>query len=204
MLRTMYRVILHPFEEFYDVRIKRKNYLAVSLVVVVMLFFASVIEYQMTDFIFNHNRIEQLNIWIMLLKTVLVFLLWVLSNWAFCTLFDGEGSLNQIFCISALALLPYVIAILLKTIISTFLITEEGIFLTWLVVLGELYSGFLMICGMQMIHGYTIRRTLFSAVISVVGIAVILFIITLLFSLLQQFCAFFITIFTEISLMVGG
>lgn len=204
MIKIMIRTIIHPFDELNDVRSKMRNYLPVSLAILAMLFFASVLEYQATDFVFNFNRIQNLNIWTMLIKTVLIFLLWTISNWAFCTLFDGEGTLGQIFSVSALALIPYIIVLLLKVIISTFLIKEEGIFLTWIVSIGQVYSVFILLSGIQIIHGYTFKKTLFSALISIIGIAVILFIFILLFSLLQQFIAFLITIFTEISLMSGG
>lgn len=204
MLKVLYKFPLHPFEEFHEIRRKEVNNFPAAMLTIFMLFISSVIEYQYTDFVFNMNRIDHLNIWLMMLKTVFIFLLWVIANWSFCTLFDGEGNLNQIFCLSAFSLIPYILAVLLKTALSGALISDEGIFLEWIVTAGKIYSGILMLAGLHIVHGYPLKKTLFSAAISVVGIAIILFIFTLLFSLFQQFCAFFMTIFTEISLIIQG
>ncbi|MFA7124004.1 MAG: Yip1 family protein [Candidatus Delongbacteria bacterium] len=204
MFRALYKIPFHPFDENYEIKRKKRNYLPASLTVLFLLFLGSIVDYQFTDFVFNRNRTDQLNVWMMLLQTVVIFILWVIANWAFCTLFDGEGNLEQIFCASALALIPYTATLFIKTFISSFMIAEEGIFLVWLVNFGRIYSIVLLFIALQVIHGYSVKKTFFSIVVSVMGIAVILFIIMLLFSLVQQVAAFLVTVMTEFTLIIGG
>lgn len=204
MFRALYKIPLHPFDEMYEIKRKKSNYLPVSFLVLFLLFFGSIVEFQFTDFVFNRNRVDRLNIWMMLFQTIILFFLWVIANWAFCTLFDGEGNLNQIFCVSSLSLIPYTATLYIKTLLSTFMVLEEGIFLTWLVGLGQVFSVVLLLIGLHVIHGYSLKKTIFSVLISIVGIAVIMFIIMLLFSLVQQFSGFVVTIITEITLIIGG
>ena len=205
MFRYLYRLPLHPVDSLTRLKEKRDEaWTAPALLAMLLLLLSSIIEFQYTDFAFNMNRVDQLNLWLMLFKTVGLLLLWVLSNWAFCTLFDGEGPLKQIFCLSCFALLPYAAALLLKTGLSIFLTDEEGVFLTWLLLFGEVYSGVLMLAGLHIVHGFTMGKTILTVIFTLLGMLIVLFIMTLLFSLLQQFLSFFMTIFSELSLMIGG
>jgi len=205
MICYMYRIFLHPFDSLARLKEKRdEGWLLPALLSALLLLLSNIVEYQYTDFTFNTNRVDQLNIWLMLFKTVGLLALWVLSNWSFCTLFDGEGTLKQIFVMSSLVLVPYSISLLLKTGLSLLLVAEEEIFLSWIVLLGQIYSGVLMLIGLYVIHGFTVKKTIFTVLFTVVGIVIILFIMALLFSLVQQFSAFIMTIFSEISLIIGG
>ena len=205
MFRYLYYLPLHPVDSLTNLKEKRDEAWTLPALCAMLLFLLSnIVEFQYTDFVFNTNRVDQLNLWMMLFKTVGLLLLWVLSNWAFCTLFDGEGTLKQIFCLSCFAMLPYAISLFLKTGLSVLLTDDEGIFLTWIVLLGEVYSGVLMLAGLHIIHGFTMGKTICTVIFTLLGILIVLFIIMLLFSLLQQFIAFFMTIFSELALMMGG
>lgn len=204
MVNVLFRVLFHPGDVFYEIRVRKKNYLHAALFAVALLFFSSVIEYQYTDFVFNQNRTDRLNIWFILFRTVVLFLLWVLSNWAFCTLFSGEGRLSQIFILSAFSLMPYILSLLLKTFLSAFLTLDEGIFLTWLLAAGEIYSVILLLFGLNVVHNFSMKKTFLSVLFSIVGIAIIIFLCVLLFSLFQQFCNFVVTVSREIYLILEG
>ena len=205
MLKMLYRLPRHPIDTFYDLKYKKdKKWWLPAIVALFGFLLVSIIEFQYTDFVFNSNRVDRLNIGILLFRTIILFILWVISNWSFCTLFDGEGTLLQIFCLSALSLIPYEVSVIIKTLLSQLLIGEEEIFLEWIVLIGIAFSVYLMVTGLYIVHGYTIKRTIFSILLTVLGILIVLFILTLLFSLVQQFFAFVMTIFTELSLMIGG
>ena len=204
MFNTLYRIILHPSDVFQSIRSREKNYYPVAIVAVILLFFSCVAEYQLTDFAFNHNRTDRMNIWFMLFRTVVLFFLWILANWAFCSLFSGEGKLSQIFWLSALSLMPYIFAISITTLLSVFLTAKEGIFLTWILSAGQIYSGILMFAGLHIIHNFSMKKTILSVFFSLIGIAVILFLCVLLFVLFQQFSNFAVTIIKEIYRISGG
>ena len=58
-----------------------------------------------------------------------IFLLYVVCNWAMCTLFDGEGSMKNIFIVTAYSLIPYICGRLIGTLLSHILIRDEYIFI---------------------------------------------------------------------------
>ena len=190
--------MFHPIEGFEEMRWNKSGSVSTSIVILMVWFLAVVFERQLTGVSINTNRLDRLNILVLLLRTDVVFVLWVVSNWGICTLLEGEGTFKNIWITSAYALMPYIIVIAANTIISNFLIQEEAIFLTWLKYAGIGYSAVLMLSGLRTVHQYSITKTVAAAILTVVGIMLILFVFILIFSLFQQFYVFILTIVSEL------
>ena len=75
---------------------------------------------------------------------------------------------------------------------------DESAFLTVIRVLGLLYSFFLLITALKVVHSYTFGKTLLCILITVLGMAFVLFLIVLFFGLIQQVILFFQTIYMEL------
>jgi hypothetical protein len=85
-------------------------------------------------------------------------------------------------------------------LLSQVLIIEEGIFLTILKTVGILYSGFMLVSALRVIHDYGIAKTIISVFLTVFGIVFVLFLLVLFFGLIQQVILFFQTIYVELML----
>ena len=83
-------------------------------------------------------------------------------------------------------------------ILSNVLSADEDVFITWIKILGILWSALLLFCGMMTLHNYTGARTFFSIIITLIGMVIIVFLIVLAFSLVQQMVAFVMTIVREL------
>ena len=132
-----------------------------------------------------------------------VFLLWTIVNWAISTLFDGKARTKQIWFFSSVALFPYSISLFIKVILSNVLVSDEGIFLSWIVYIGIAWSVFLLCVALMIIHDYSFGKVILSSIFSIIGIIVIAFIAVLVFSLFQQIYGFFQDIVSEIIYIIS-
>ena len=123
--------IFHPVEGFEDLRWKKQGSMKIAMVIVFLLFVNMVADRQLTGFQFNTAYVKVFNIVPLLVQSVVYFFTWVIANWALCTLFDGEGTMKNIFCVSAYALLPYLFSEVIVIIASNFLLRTEGGFITF-------------------------------------------------------------------------
>ncbi len=197
--QTPLYVMLHPLEGFYEIRRSRRfTILAGSVLIVLFWFAVSIIQRQATGFIFNLNRPETLDITMMFMKTFGILLLFCICNRGVSTLLDGEGTLRGIWVVSSYAILPYAVSILAATILSNFSVYEEGALVNLLVTAGLLWSMFLLASGIKDVNQFSIPRTAASLLFTVLGMMLVLFIIVLFISLVQQFYTFIGTIVNEI------
>lgn len=190
-------ILKHPIDGFSELKYRKNGSYAAAWLLVLSWFILSILEYGVTGFAFNTNKVEQINIGILFISTFCVFMFWVISNWCFSTLLDGEGKMKEIFMYSAYALVPYLCSMGICTILSNVLTADEGVFITWIKMLGILWTALLLFCGMMTLHNYTALRTFFSILITFIGMVIIVFLIVLAFSLVQQMITFVSTIVRE-------
>jgi hypothetical protein len=190
-------LVRHPFEGFEDLRWKKGYNMKVSLVVVLAFFILTVFQARMTGFLFNNEFAKVFNIVPYFSSTILLFTIWVIANWSLCTLFNGEGTMKRIFCVSAYALIPYLVSMIVTTAASNVLLPREGGFLAFVSVLGLAWSVVMMISGMKAVHQYSVPKTLLAMIFTVLAMVIMLFIVVLLVALFQQIYVFFYTIYTE-------
>lgn len=196
-IRYIGYILRHPVEGYEELKYKKAGSFRIAVVILLLWFFGTVLTYQFKGFIFNTNKLEQMNIFVLFATTIVPFLLWVISNWCFCTLLDGKGRAKEIFVFSAYALVPYVIMIYVTLILSNVFTMDEGIFNTWLLVVSQLYSALLLFNALKVMHEYSGGKTIVSVLLTLLGMFIIIFLITLAFSLVQQVYSFVSTIIKE-------
>ena len=89
--------VFHPVEGFEDLRWKKQGSMKISMLIVLFLFIAMVVDRQLTGFQFNDSYVKVFNVVPLIVQSVVYFFTWVLGNWAICTLLDGEGTLKKIW-----------------------------------------------------------------------------------------------------------
>ncbi len=193
----MFQCLLHPFAAFYGVKEEGKGSPVGSAFILIVFFFSAVMERQNTGYPFNYNDLSDLNVWLIGAKTFGLFALWVVGNWAVATWMDGEGKAAQIVVVSAYAIVPYVASAIVTTLLSNVLLREEGVFLDYLTVVGCLWSGTLMLIGLQTIHDYGFVRNLQSMALTAMAMGIIVFLGMLFYTLFQQTYLFVYTIYNE-------
>ena len=189
--------LFHPADGFQQLKPRKIGSWRVVGILLVALFTVFTLQFFVTGYIFNMNRVIDYSLPIMVLKTVGIALLFIISNWAVCTLFNGNGNLKEISCVTAYSLLPLIAAMAVNVIASNFLSASEGALMNIVLTVGILWTFLLLMCGLSAIHEYNMTQTFFSTVATVIGMAVIVFLLIMFFSLMQQTISFIQSIVIE-------
>lgn len=191
-------IMTHPTKGYEELKYGKGGKFSIACALIFFWFALLVVQYEAQGFIFNENKTGQINIGVILLSTVCVFLAWVLSNWCLCTLFNGEGRMKGIFIYSAYALTPHLICTAVSIVLSRVLTLDEGVFISWIGMLGVAWSVILLLCGMMTLHNYSGAQSILFMILTVVGMVIITFLLVLAITLVQQMLSFGVTIFREL------
>jgi hypothetical protein len=192
-------VVFHPVEGFEDLRWKKKGSMIIAVAIVVLFFIQSIAYGRLYGFQYYVDYDKLFNIVPYLVQSVVLFLVWVVANWAMCALFDGEGTMRRIFIYSAYALVPYIVCSLISTVLSHLLVQDEEVFMTTITIIGVVWSIALMLSAIKCVHQFSMGKTLALILLTFVAMIAILFLLVLLLTLFQQVLIFLFSIYTEIT-----
>ena len=192
-------VIMHPFEGFEDLRWKKAGSMKIATVIVFFLFFQQLAYNRLYGFQYYTDYDKVFNIIPYIFRSFGLFLLYVVCNWAMCTLFDGEGSLKNIYIVTAYSLIPYIVGYLVGTFLSHVLIKDEYIFIQTFEIAGLAWSVVLFISAMKAVHQFTFFKTILLILLTLVAMVLCVFLLVLLLTLFQQVIIFIFSLYTEIS-----
>lgn len=193
-------VLLHPVDGFEQFRTRNLHCIPIAIGLFIAGFLVKVIEFFATGFIFNSNRPIDYDMFATIIGTIAVYVLFVISNWAICTLLNGKGRMKDILCVTAYSLTPMLLTQLICVVLSNSMTLEEQAFISIISVVGMLWSAIVLLMGMYTIHQYSFIGTVGSVILTVFGIAVMALLIMLFYTLLSQLTSFVISIIKEISL----
>lgn len=191
--------VTHPFEGFEDMRWKKAGSIKYSIIIILLWFVASIFYNRLYGFQFYVEADKMFNVIPYIVQTIVLFITWVVGNWAVCTLLDGEGTMKNIFIYSAYALIPYVVSIYLDVFLSHILIRDEYIFIEAISILGLGWSVVLVFSAIKSVHQYTLTKTIFAIILTIAAMLIMLFLLVLLLSLFQQVYVFAYSIYTELA-----
>lgn len=191
---------MHPADGFDQFKTRKIASYRLSAILVAAWFFLTTAKFFYTGYSFNLNRATDYEFFMTLFLTVGIFVLFVVANWSVCTIMNGKGTLKDITATCAYALIPYLISILINTLLSNVLTVEEAAFLGIFTTMGLVWTIVLLLVGLESIHQYSFWGTIGSVLLTIVGMLIICFIAVLFYTLVQQAVAFIQSLITEISL----
>ncbi|MBO6052098.1 MAG: YIP1 family protein [Clostridia bacterium] len=197
-----FHVILHPFDGFWDLKHEQRGSVKAAFVILLITILAYFYRTIGTGYIFNPRPSTSFNIMGAMTAVLAPLLLWVVANWCLTTLFEGEGSMSDIFTACCYALTPLPLIIIPVTIISNFLTQTEGGIITMLESFAYIWMGILVFFGMMVTHDYSVGKNILTCIATIVGMAFIMFIGVLFSSLMAKIVSFVTNIINEISYRV--
>ncbi len=200
-LRYSLYLIFRPFDGFWDLKHEKRGSRKAASLIILLLVLNEVLKTQFTGFIYNSKYDGvSLNVFTEFAIVAGTFLLWCVANWSLTTLMDGEGTFGDIYMVSAYALTPLVLIGIPLTFLSNVMPIELASFYSLANSVAVIWAGFLMLAGLTVVHQYTLGKTLLTAVLIIVAMAVMIFLGLLFFNLITQLIGFVIEMYWEISL----
>ena len=194
-----FHLIFHPFDGFWDLKHEKRGSMRSAFLILVITILAFCYQAIGTGYIFNPRQSAFLNIFAQILSVSMPLLLWCVANWCLTTLFEGEGSLKDIFIASCYSLTPLPLLIIPSVILSNVLAKNEGQLITLMSSIAFVWMGILLFLGMMVTHDYSMFKNILTCIATVVGMAFIMFLAILFSSLMAKIVSFISSIVIEIN-----
>lgn len=191
--------MFHPFDGFWDLKRECRGSLKSAIVILSLFVLWFGIRARFTGYLFMNVAYKDVNVAKSIATVLIPLLLWTVSNWCFTTLMDGKGTMKDTFIAVCYALTPYVVFSPLQFFLSFVLVGEETAFYWYLESVIWAWVIILIFFGMMMTHDYSFSKSLITAVLTLIGICLILFICLLMFNLFYEVYTYFYDIYKEIS-----
>jgi hypothetical protein len=195
-------IIFHPFKGFWELKHEKKGDVWSATILLFIMCLVSILKYTLTGYIININALQDFNILLQIGIIIVPFGLWCISNWCTTTLMDGEGSLKDIYIMTAYALIPLIIFYVPLIIFSNIISIEETSFYSFFTNLAIILTAFMLFIGTMTIHQYSILKTILTIILVLLGMAILIFLGLLFVALIQQVISFVELVYKELILRV--
>ncbi len=196
-LLYVFHLVFHPFDGFWDLKHEKRGSVRAATTILGITIIAFFYQSIGQGYVFN-PRGNVSTVIMQVLGMLVPVLLWVVSNWCLTTLFDGEGSLKDIYIATCYSLAPLPLFVIISTALTNvFTLSEQGI-VNMLVTIGWVWVVILLFFGMVVTHDYSISKNVITTLGTIVAMAVIIFIIVLFSSLVVKMATFVLSLATEI------
>ena len=190
-------VMVHPFDGFWDLKHEKRGSVRGGLCILALTILSVVYNSIGSAYLFGGGG--KVNIVGPMASVLVLVVLWVVANWCLTTLFDGEGSLKDIFIATSYALIPIPIIMIPATIATHFCSLAEAEFITLALGIAYVWTGMLIVFGSMTTHGYSMGRNIAICFFTIVGMVFIMFLAVLFWNLITRMISFVSDIITEIS-----
>lgn len=190
--------ITHPLDGFWDLTHEKRGSIAAANTILVLTLLARIMNLQFTSIIYQTVYWEGINIFLYLSSVLFPLMLWCVGNWGLTTLFDGKGTLKQVYMATCYAITPYPLMQFPLIVFSNMITREEVQFYTVLSTLALVWCGILIIAAMMQIHEYKVSKTILCTIGTIFAMLVMVFILLLFFSMISQGIAYFVSLYREI------
>ena len=191
--------MFHPFDGFWDLTHEHRGTVAAANFFVILLLASRLLGLQYTSFLFMRVYWPRVNIFQQCISLLMPLGIYCICNWGLTTLFDGKGTLRDVYVSTCYALVPYIIGALIIIPLSNIITADEGEFYSVISTFTILWSAMLLVCGMIQVHDYTLSKTLLFLVMTVIAMAVVIFLLLLFLTLVGDGISYFISLYKEIN-----
>lgn len=197
-LRYSLYVTIHPFKGFWDIKHEGQGSFHTAMVIFVLELLLSVSSAFFTEYLFNQRNMANYNFLMTIAISIGLFVSWCVSNWCFTCLSDGEGTLKDICTVTAYALVPMIIFQAILIPLSHFLIQWEASLYYLFSSGGYIWTGFLILFGILVVHQYSFTKTIIVCIATIIGMGIMMYIVLLFLNLTLEMIAFFSVLLDEI------
>lgn len=193
-------VMMHPFDGYWDLKHEKRGSVRASILIVILAALSVAYNNVGSGYLYSGSGGSATGSIFGGISTVVApLLLWCIANWCLTTLFDGEGTLKDIFIASSYSLMPIPVFFIPVTIVSNFATLDEKTFISLFTGIALVWTGMLLFFGIMTTHGYSMGVNIGMTIFTIVAMMFIVFLIMLFTNLIQRMVSFVTDIITEIS-----
>lgn len=195
-------LLRHPLDGFWELKFEHRGSNKTALLILALTFLSAIFDRQTRAFVFNDAYNVPLDIFYQLRILVFPVLLFCVANWAITTLMDGKGTFSEIFQVTCYSLIPLIVFHIAIPILSNVMSLNEAAYLVIVDGIGTVWMCLMLLIGIHVIHEYGAAKMLGTLLLTACSAAIVIFILLLFFSLLQEIGSFAYSIFREIQLRI--
>jgi len=193
-----FHIMFHPFDGFWDLKHEKRGSVRAALFWLALVIAS--FSYQSVGQSFLFNPRGGFSGFVTQLTGIGVPLaLFVIANWCFTTLMEGEGSFKDVFIASCYSLAPLTLFIVPCTLLTHVVTSAEQGFITIILGICYVWVGMLLFFGIMVTHDYSLGKNILTLVCTIVGMVLIMFLVVLFSSLCMKMVSFVSNIITEIT-----
>jgi sugar lactone lactonase YvrE len=201
-LLYVFRVMRHPVDGFYDLKVDRKGSLTSATVLLVLYFLADLCGIYGTNFLFSSVDLNDVSIVQELNRTCIPVFAWVISNYLVSTIHDGEGRLRDVYIGTMYALSPIIVFAVPLALLSQGLTNMELVLYNFAHDAVLIWTGVLLFVMLKETHGYELGETVKNVFLTIIGMLIMGLLAFILFGLSSQLWDFITSIFQEVMIRV--
>lgn len=191
--------VFRPSSVFGEISEKKNGSVTAAVLITVLFYISEIVKNDFYGFAFSSDDVSAFNSVIVLVRSVGAVCIWTVSNWAVCTLFGGRGKLKDIFIVTCYSLTVLIISNILTTVLSNFMLPGEAAVLSLITTIAWIYTAVVLTVGLITVHDFSFGKFVGTALLSALGLLLIVFLIAATVILVQQILAFAATLFYELS-----
>ncbi len=191
-------MLRNPYDACYGIkREKRASWL--SAIVVLLIFFGLYVANKyFAGFLFKmmpDGYYELLNDFLIIFGA---FLLLTICCYLVCTITDGEARFKDIFISAAYALIPMIIFLPIKLVLTNVLTFNEQFFITMIDVVSIGWTALLIVLMLMYQNDYTLKQTFKTIFLTLFCVLVVVALMVVLYMLISQLVDFIVSIYGEV------
>ncbi len=194
-----FHVMFHPFDGFWDLKHEKRGSVKGATFWLLMVIIAFTYQSVGQSYIFNASTTKYVSVLGQIVSVLVPFFLFVIANWCLTTLFEGEGSVKDIYIAVGYALAPMSFLTILSTILTNFVSQSEMTFVTLINGIAWVWVGMLIFFGILVTHDFSISKNIIMTLATIIVMMVIMFVLVLFSGLVIKMISFVSNIITEIS-----
>jgi len=194
----LWYVVKHPINAFYEIKKERKGSVIVATGMLLLTFIGFLMNSAFKGFLYQLTDIEDLNIYAIILGFFSIVLIYILSNYLITSINQGESGIRKIYIQTTYSFLPLMLGLFTSTALTHILTIDESFFVSFLLVIGYVYTFSLLFIGINEIQNYEFRDTTKSLILTVILMVLVFITVIFIQLMFSQIFDFIIVVFREV------
>ncbi len=189
--------LFHPIDSLNEIRYKNNGSILISSILLFLFFLSQIFSTIYGGFVFSSVNLSTFNAILTLLGTIGVILLWVVSSWLVCILFDGKGRLKEIYCSTCLCLIPLIFYNISYLFFSNVLVPTTNSGFELFKNICYIITAIFIVLSVMVIEDFTFFKALGLSLVVIIAMAIVAFVLFIMLTLWQDLISFVTQIVNE-------